>query len=133
MAPVKSFVPALALLVTAAVTTQTGAQTHTAARLISGPEVEMSTGTVAIIRWMTTNPGGTHLHYGIVRYGTDAASLTALTRSPNRRNPSHADMIFRVRITGLDSHTTYYYAVESTGATDASDGVSSPVGSFKTK
>jgi len=42
-------------------------------------------------------------------------------------------MIFRVRIMKLNSNTTYYYTVESAGATDRSDGVSSPVSTFKTK
>jgi phosphodiesterase/alkaline phosphatase D-like protein len=93
----------------------------------------MSTDTMAIIRWTATDPGGTDLHYGIVHYGTDATNLTQVARSPNRRNHSHADMIFRVRIEELNSHTTYYYTVESIGATDASDGVASPAGAFKTK
>jgi hypothetical protein len=42
-------------------------------------------------------------------------------------------MIFRVRIEGLNSHTTYYYRVESAGATGASDGVTSLVRTFETK
>ena len=107
--------------------------THHAAELTAGPELESATDTMAIIRWTTTNPGGTNLHYGIVRYGTDAKALTEEARSPNRRNPSQPDMVFRVRITGLNSRTTYYYTVESTGATDATDGVHSPVKSFETE
>jgi len=110
-----------------------GSAVATAAQVVSGPEVEMSSETSAIIRWSTSNPGGTDLHYGVVHYGTDAATLTQVARSPNRRNPWHPDMIFRVLIDGLNSRTTYYYTVESTGATDASDGVASPVASFKTK
>jgi hypothetical protein len=42
-------------------------------------------------------------------------------------------MIFRVRITRLNSNTVYYYKVESTGATGASDGVSRAVKTFKTQ
>jgi hypothetical protein len=87
----------------------------------------------AIIRRTTTNPEGTDLHYGIVHYGTDAMNLTQVAKSPNRRNPSHPDMIFRVHIMGLNSDTTYYYTVESTGATAVSDGVPSPVRTFKKK
>jgi hypothetical protein len=109
------------------------APTPNGAQLTSGPELEIATDTLAIIRWTTTNPGGTDLHYGIVHYGTDAMKLTQVAKSPNRRNPSHPDMIFRVRIMGLNSHTSYYYTVESTGATGVSDGVSSPVRTFKTK
>jgi hypothetical protein len=106
--------------------------THKAAHLTAGPELETATDGLAIIRWAITNPGGTDLHYGIVHYGTDSKNLDQVAKSPNRRNPSHPDMNFRVRITGLNSNTTYYYSVESAGATDAGDGVSSPVRTFKT-
>jgi phosphodiesterase/alkaline phosphatase D-like protein len=106
---------------------------HTGAPLSADPELESATDTSAIIRWTTINPGGTALHYGVVHYGTDAKNLTQVAQSPNRRNPSQPDMIFRVRIMGLNSNTTYYYTVESTGATGASDGVSSSVKTFKTQ
>jgi phosphodiesterase/alkaline phosphatase D-like protein len=109
------------------------APTHNVAQITAGPELENTNESMAIIRWTTTNPGGTDLHYGIVHYGTDATNLSQVAKSPNRRNPSHPEMIFRVRIAGLNPQTTYYYTVESTGATGASDGVSSPVRTFKTK
>jgi phosphodiesterase/alkaline phosphatase D-like protein len=109
------------------------APTHDTVQITAGPELESATDTLAIIRWTTTNPGGTILHYGIVHYGTDATELSQVAKSPNRRNPSHPDMIFRVRIAGLNPHTTYYYTVESTGATGVNDGVCSPIGTFKTK
>jgi phosphodiesterase/alkaline phosphatase D-like protein len=107
--------------------------THKAAQLTAGLELESATDTSAIIRWTTVNPGGTALHYGVVHYGTDAKNLTQVAQSPNRRNPSNPDMIFRVRITKLNSNTTYYYKVESTGATGASDRVSSTVKTFTTR
>src|SRR3984885_9028524 len=106
--------------------------THKAAKLTAGPELETATETSAIIRWTTINPGGTALHYGVVHYGTDAKNLTQIAQSPNRRNPSDPDMIFRVRIMRLNSNTTYYFKVESAGATGASDGVSSSVKTFTT-
>ena len=110
------------------------APTHNAAQQITAdPELETATDTFAIIRWTIPNPGGTALHFGIVHYGTDAKNLSEVAKSPNRRDPSHPDMIFRVRVMGLNSNTTYYYTVESAGATDRSDGVSSPVKTFKTK
>jgi phosphodiesterase/alkaline phosphatase D-like protein len=109
------------------------ASTHKVAQLTAGPELESATDTSAIIRWTTVNPGGTALHYGVVHYGTDAENLTQVAQSPNRRDPSHSDMIFRVRIMRLNSDTTYYYKVESSGATGASDGVSSSVKTFKTQ
>jgi phosphodiesterase/alkaline phosphatase D-like protein len=107
--------------------------THKAAQFAAGPELESATDNSGIIRWTTINPGGTALHYGVVHYGTDAKNLTQVAQSPNRRNPPHPDMIFRVRITGLNSNTTYYYKVESTGATGVSDGVSSSVKTFTTR
>jgi len=68
-----------------------------------------------------------------VHYGTDAKNLIEVAQSPNRSNPSHPELSFRVRIMKLNSNTTYYYKVESTGATGASDGVSSSVRTFKTQ
>jgi hypothetical protein len=109
------------------------APTHNAAQIIAGPELETVNDRLAIIRWTVTNPGGTDLHYGIVHYGTDAMKLTQVAKSPNRRNPSHPDMIFRVWIAGLKKQTTYYYRIESTGATGVSDGVFSPVRTFNTR
>jgi phosphodiesterase/alkaline phosphatase D-like protein len=88
---------------------------------------------VAIIRWTTTNPGGTGLHYGIVHYGTDPMNLSQVAKSPNRRNPAHPEMIFRVRVAGLKPQTTYYYAVESASATGVTDGASSSVRTFQTR
>jgi hypothetical protein len=107
--------------------------THYAVQITKGPELEMANESIAIIRWITANPGGTYLHYGIVHYGTDAVNLSKVAKSPNRRNPSHPDMIFRVRITGLNARTTYYYTVESTGTTGENDGVSSPIRTFATR
>jgi phosphodiesterase/alkaline phosphatase D-like protein len=109
------------------------APTPTGAQITAGPELENANESMAIIRWTMTNPGGTDLHYGIVHYGTDAMNLTQVAKSPNRRNPSHAEMIFRVRLAGLHPQTTYYYSVESTAATGVGDGASSPVRMFRTR
>jgi len=109
------------------------APTRNVAQITAGPELETVNDTFAIIRWTTTNPGGTDLHYGIVHYGTDAMKLIQVAKSPNRRNPSHPEMIFRVRAARLDPQTTYYYTVESTGATGVNDGVPSPIRTFKTR
>jgi phosphodiesterase/alkaline phosphatase D-like protein len=137
----KSFVLTVAFMITAGLmawafaddAVMAAVPTHKAAQLTAGPELESATDTSAIIRWTTTNPGGAALHFGVVHYGTDAKNLTQVAQSPNRRNPSHPDMIFRVRIMGLNSNTTYYYKVETTRATGASDGVSSSVKTFKTQ
>jgi phosphodiesterase/alkaline phosphatase D-like protein len=109
------------------------APTHDTVQITAGPELDNVNDTIAIIRWTTTNPGGTGLHYGIVHYGTDAMNLSQVAKSPNRRNPSHPDMIFRVRVAGLKRHTTYYYTVESTEATGVNDVASSSVRTFQTR
>lgn len=106
---------------------------HHVAQLTAGPELESATDATAIVRWTGPNPGGPALHYGVVHYGTSAMNRTEVASSPNRRNPSNPDMTFRVRLVGLNAHTTYYYTVESIGATDVSDGASSPVRTFQTK
>jgi hypothetical protein len=108
------------------------APTQIATQLTAGPELEIATDTLAIIRWTSTNPGGTDLHFGIVRYGTSPRNLDQIAKSPNRRNPSHPEMIFRVRITGLQSNTRYYYTVTSEGAKGMNDGATSSVNFFAT-
>jgi hypothetical protein len=107
--------------------------THQLAQSPTGPELENATEASAIVRWTGPNPGGTALHFGVVHYGTSATNLTEVAKSPNRRNPSNPDMTFRVRIGGLNAHTTYYYTAESVGATGVSDGGSSPVRTFQTE
>ena len=59
--------------------------------------------------WTTRNPGGTILHYAIVHYGKDPNHLDLTAVSPTRINPSHSDMVFRVRMNDLQPETTYYY------------------------
>jgi phosphodiesterase/alkaline phosphatase D-like protein len=102
------------------------------ARITEGPVLERATAGSAIIRWTTTNPGGTDLHYAIAHYGTGRENLTQISRSPNRRNRNHADMIFRVRLDGLRPGTTYYYWVESVQANGVPDSARSSLGRFTT-
>ena len=107
--------------------------THQIAQFSAGPELESATDASVIVRWTGPNPGGTALHYGVVHYGTSATKLTEVARSPNRRNAANPNMTYRVRLAGLNAHTTYYYRVESAGATGVSDGASSPASIFQTK
>jgi hypothetical protein len=97
------------------------------------PTVESVAETFAFIRWSTRNPGGTILHYAIVHYGKDPSHLDSTATSPNRINPSHNDMIFRVRMNDLQPDTTYYYKVSSTQADGTSDPVTSSVSQFNTR
>src|SRR3982074_2285926 len=66
--------------------------------ITKGPELELATNHLTIIRWTTNNPGGADVHYGIVRYGTDPKNLSQTAKNPIRLNPEHPSTIFRVRI-----------------------------------
>jgi len=69
----------------------------------------------------------------VVHYGTDPKNLSETAKSPIRLNRGHSDTIFRVRVDGLKSKTTYYYTVDSANADGTSDGVTSKVKTFMTK
>jgi phosphodiesterase/alkaline phosphatase D-like protein len=97
------------------------------------PTVESVADTFAFIRWTTSNPGGTILHYAIVHYGKDPNRLDLTAVSPTRINPGHTDMVFRVRMNDLQPDTTYYYKVTSTQADGTSDPVTSSVKQFNTE
>jgi phosphodiesterase/alkaline phosphatase D-like protein len=101
-------------------------------RITRGPEIERADPDSAIIRWTTNNPGGSPVHYGVVRYGTDPKNLNRTAKSPIRLNPGHSHTIFRVRMDGLNPRTTYYYTVESMEANGTSDRVKSTVKRFTT-
>jgi cytochrome c peroxidase len=99
-------------------------------RLIQGPMIEVATEHLTVIRWTANNPGGTPVHYGVVHYGTDPRDLSQTARSPIRLNPDHSYTVFRVRMDGLKSGTTYYYTVASIEANGKDDGVRCKVRSF---
>jgi hypothetical protein len=101
-------------------------------RITQGPEIELSKDFLTIIRWTTNNPGGTPDHYGVVRYGTDPKNLDQTAKSPIRLNPSHPSTVFRVRMDGLKTGTTYYYTVGSTESGGKEDGPQSGVKQFTT-
>ena len=97
-----------------------------------GPELELATNHLTIIRWTVNNPGGSDVHYGIVRYGTDPEDLSQTAKNPIRLNQGHQYTTFRVRIEGLKPQTTYYYTVTSEESNGKSDGVKSAVNKFIT-
>ena len=97
-----------------------------------GPELELATDHLIIIRWTTNNPGGSDVHYGIVHYGTDPQDLSQTAKSPIRLNQGHPSTMFRVRMEGLKARTTYYYTVTSEESNGQSDGVKSAVEKFTT-
>jgi phosphodiesterase/alkaline phosphatase D-like protein len=99
----------------------------------ASPTIESVSDTLAFISWTTPNPGGTILHYAIVRYGRDSNHLEFTAKSPTRINPSHTEMVFRVRMGGLEPGTTYYYKVSSEQATGISDPATSGLHQFTTR
>jgi Purple acid Phosphatase, N-terminal domain len=102
-------------------------------KIIQGPEIEQANSYLTIVRWTTNNPGGSPEHYGVVHYGTNPKDLSQTAKSPIRLNPGHSDTVFRVRIQGLQSGTTYYYKVDSMESNGKGDGVTSEVKTFKTQ
>src|SRR6267142_565239 len=89
------------------VATQESPTTKKAARvrITQGPEIERSDPDFAIIRWTSNNPGGSPVHYGVVRYGTDRMKLHQTAKSPIRLNPGHSHSVFRVRVYDLKPRT----------------------------
>jgi hypothetical protein len=101
-------------------------------KIIKGPEVELANEDSAIIRWTSTNPGGSDEHFAVIHYGKDSQDLNQIAKSHIRLNRAHAETIFRVRVDGLTPQSTYYYWVTSTSADGDADGVQSPVSQFTT-
>lgn len=97
------------------------------------PTIESVSDTLAFIRWVTSNPGGTILHTAVVQYGTDPGHLDRTAKSPTRINPAHGEMVFRVRVSDLKPGTTYYYRVFSEQANGASDPGTSTLNQFTTR
>jgi hypothetical protein len=100
--------------------------------IAQGPSLEMARDDLAIVRWITNNPGGTDVHFAIAYYGTDPEDLSQTAKSQIRINRQHRETTFRVRIDALKPQTTYYYKVTSTEITGRSDGVESSVSQFTT-
>jgi phosphodiesterase/alkaline phosphatase D-like protein len=98
-----------------------------------GPELESAKEHEVIIRWTSNNPGGSDEHFGVVHYGRNSTDLTQTAKSHIRLNQGHSYTVFRVRVDGLEAHTTYYYKVDSMDARGTSDGVDSPVNTFTTR
>jgi Purple acid Phosphatase, N-terminal domain len=110
-----------------------GRQDPNPSQVNPSPMVEAISDTLAFISWTTRNPGGTILHYAIVHYGKDPNHLDLMAESPTRINPSHSEMVFRVRMDGLQPDTTYYYKVSSKQANGVSDPATSAVNQFTTR
>lgn len=101
-------------------------------RIIRGPVIELANEHLTVIAWVTNNPGGSPVHYGVVHYGTDPRDLGQTAKSPTRLNSSHSITVFRVRMDGLKPGTTYYYAVDSMEPDGDDDGLKWSVKHFTT-
>jgi hypothetical protein len=102
-------------------------------QISDGPAVELVRDNWAIITWTSNNPGGSPEHFAVVHYGKTPTELSQTAKSHIRLNPGHSNIVFRVRVTGLDPHSTYYYTVDSEEPNGTSNGVKSPVKSFSTQ
>lgn len=83
------------------------------------PSVPRIGDTWAVVTWMTSAGAGS-----VVHYGTDANNLSQTAQAPYAEGTNETR--HRVRITGLQPNTTYYFAIDSgqgqgTGASAASD------------
>jgi phosphodiesterase/alkaline phosphatase D-like protein len=101
-------------------------------QITKGPELEIASSYLTIIRWTTSNPGGSDVHYGVVQYGTDPKNLSQTAKSPIRLNHFNQSTTFRVRMDDLPPRTTYYYRVTSEESNGKSDGVQSAINKFTT-
>jgi phosphodiesterase/alkaline phosphatase D-like protein len=101
-------------------------------QITEGPSLEIFRNNEAIIRWTSNNPGGSDEHWGVVKYGTDPDNLNLTAKGHVRLNQSHSYTVFRVRVEGLQPHTTYYYKVDSQDSLGASDKVACSVKTFTT-
>jgi len=102
-------------------------------QISEGPAAELVRNNWAIITWTSNNPGGSPEHFAVVRYGKSPTELSQTAKSHIRLNPGHSHTVFRVRVTGLEPHTTYYYSVDSEEPNGTSNGVKSPVKTFSTQ
>jgi hypothetical protein len=100
-------------------------------QISEGPEIALASW-FTVIRWTTNNPGGSPVHYGIVRYGTDPKDLSQTAKNPIRLNPDHSSTVFRVHLYNLKPRTTYYYKVTSIESNGKSDGEDSAINQFTT-
>ena len=101
-------------------------------RILEAPRLELAMEHLAIVRWSTDNPGGSDVHYGVIRYGIDPLHLDRTARSPIRLNRGHRRTTFRVRIDDIEPGTTYYYRVGCEESSGGSDGVPSATYEFTT-
>ena len=90
------------------------------------PNIPRIGDTWAVVTW-TTRTGGS----SVVHYGTDANSLSQVAQSPYAQGTNETR--HRVRITGLQPNTTYYFTVDSGQGQGTGTSAASSVRQFTTK
>ena len=104
------------------------ANNQEALRITDGPRVEGVGNTWAVIAW-TTNTGGST----IVRYGTNANSLTQTAEAPYADVEGRQHQTHRVQVKNLQPNTTYYFIVDSGQGEGTGTEAKSGVATFTTK
>ena len=95
-------------------------------QITQGPNAMRVGDTWAVVTW-TTNTGGS----SVVHYGTDANNLNQIAQAPYASGSN--DTRHRVRITGLQPNTTYYFTVDSGEGQGTGTQAKSSVSQFVTK
>ena len=97
-------------------------------KIVDGPRVEGVGPTWAVIAW-TTNTGGST----VVRYGTDANSLSQTAQSAYADNEKTKAQNHRVHLKNLKPNTKYFFVVDSGQGEGTGTEAKSGVAEFTTK
>ena len=97
-------------------------------KIVDGPRVEGVGPTWAVIAW-TTNTGGST----VVRYGTDANSLSQTAQSTYADNEKTKAQNHRVHLKNLKPSTKYFFVVDSGQGEGTGTEAKSGVAEFTTK
>src|SRR5437870_2642238 len=116
------------LMVLLGIAIAASAQRSPALQITDGPRVEGVGDTWAVIAW-TTNTGGS----SIIRYGTDANSLTQTGMAPYADNEATQHQTHRVHLKNLKPGTTYFFIADSGQGEGTGTEAKSPVAQFTTK
>jgi hypothetical protein len=99
-------------------------------KITKEPALELFRNNEAIIRWTSTNPGGSDEHWGVIKYGTDPKHLDQTAKGHIRLNRNHPETIFRVRVPNVKPGTTYYYTIASMNPDGTEDPLKSGIYHF---
>ena len=95
-------------------------------QITQAPSVARVGDTWAVVTW-TTNAGGS----SVVHYGTDANNLSQVAQAQYAQGANETR--HRVRITGLQPNTNYYFTVDSGEGQGTGTSAASTVSQFTTK